>query len=261
MADDREQRWESGEYQHHAGFVPVLGGPVLDLLDPKIGEHILDLGCGDGALTEQLAARGARVVGIDASPDFITSARARGLDARLGDGQALSFIGDFDAVFSNAALHWMLAPDATILGVARSLKPGGRFVAECGGYGNVSRIRDALHQVLRDRGLDPVKLDPWYFPTPEEYQARLEAAGFQVDSIALIPRPTPLPTDMAGWLTTFAQSFLRAVPEEDRLSAIAATLELLRPYLQDRDGNWTADYVRLRFKARLAIPVLSGSKS
>ena len=254
MADQPAQRWESRGYQKHAGFVPVLGLPVLDLLAPQAGETVLDLGCGDGVLTEQLVARGARVTGVDASPEFVAAARARGLDARLANGQALPFSAEFDAVFSNAALHWMPDADAVINGVARALKPGGRFVAEFGGAGNVDRIRQALHQVLQDRGFDPLSLDPWFFPTARDYRARLEAAGFVVDEIALIPRPTPLPTDMAGWLETFGQTFLNVLPPDQRNAAITATLELLRPDLQDENGNWTADYVRLRLKARLVQP-------
>src|SRR5579862_4266048 len=138
-----DQRWDPGRYQETAGFVAVLGEPLLELLAAKPGERILDLGCGDGALTEKIAAV-ASVVAVDASADQIKAARARGLDAHVMDGTKLAFENEFDAVFSNAALHWMRDPDAVIAGVWRALKPGGRFVAECGGAGNVETIVKSL---------------------------------------------------------------------------------------------------------------------
>jgi len=244
-----DQRWDAGGYKHHAGFVPELGMPVVDLLDPQPGERILDLGCGEGTLTERLAALGCAVVGVDASPDFVATAAARGLDARVADAHALPFAAEFDAVFSNAALHWMTRPDAVVAGVARALKPGGRFVGEFGGAGNVRRIVTALESALDRRGFDGRAANPWYFPTPEEYREKLEAAGFTVRSIALIPRPTPLPTDLAGWLATFAQSHLNRVSEAERPALVAEVLESVAPELRDADGRWTADYVRLRFSA------------
>ena len=182
-----EQRWDPARYQQNAGFVAVLGAPLLDLLAPLAGERILDLGCGDGALTLKIAET-ASVLGVDFSADQIRGARARGLDARVADGNRLDFNDEFDAVFSNAALHWMRDPDGVIAGVWRALKPGGRFVAECGGAGNVASIMAALVAALDRRGIDGKAAVPWYFPAPEEYRARLERRGFQVESIALIPR-------------------------------------------------------------------------
>lgn len=250
MSTSREQRWKVDNYQQHTGFVPVLGAPVLQLLAPQPGERILDLGCGDGALTEKLAAAGALVVGVDASEDMIEGAKARGLDARLMNGTALDFEQAFDAVFSNAALHWMLDPDAVIAGVHRALEPGGRFVGEFGGHGNVAAITVAILAVLDKRGIDGSAVSPWYFPTTDTYRARLETHGFEVGSIELIPRPTPLPTDMEGWLGTMAGPFFAALDADDRGAALAETVRLLQPCLRDDQGNWTADYVRLRFAAR-----------
>lgn len=245
------QHWDPQRYNRNAGFVAELGSPLIDLLRPEAGERILDLGCGEGALTEKLAASGARVVGVDASAEQIEAARRRGLDARVMNGEALTFDGEFDAVMSNAALHWMLEPDAVLGGVARALKPGGRFVGEMGGAGNVAAIVRAVSAALEARGIDSRAANPWYFPTPEEYTARLEAAGFEVLSIGLIPRPTPLPGDMAGWLETFCESFIRRVPEAEQPAFLAEVTEALRPVLCDAAGDWTADYVRLRFVARL----------
>lgn len=172
--------------------------PVVEWLNPQAGERILDLGCGDGALTLKLKALGCEVVGVDSSPELVHVAQALGLDARLMDGQNLQFKAEFDAVLTNAALHWMKQPDAVIQGVGQALKPGGRFVGEFGGQGNVSAIETALHTVLKQRGIDAEPLNPWYFPTVEDYQSRLEANGFSVNDIKLIPRPTPLPTDLRG---------------------------------------------------------------
>jgi SAM-dependent methyltransferase len=226
--------------------------PVLELLAPQAGERVLDLGCGDGALTAELVARGCRVVGVDGSTAQVAAAQARGLDAHVVDGEHLTFAGEFDAVFSNAALHWMKRVDDVLDGVRRALVPGGRFVGELGGHGCVAKIRAALVVALARRGIDGAAYDPWYFPTVEEYRGRLEAHGFTVGSIALIPRPTPLPGELAGWLETFAESFMVALPPGDRPALLDEVSAALRPELCDRDGQWTADYVRLRFAARLA---------
>lgn len=245
------QTWAAERYAANARFVADLGAPVVALLDPTPGERILDLGCGDGALTERLAAAGCEVVGVDGAPGMVAAARARGLDARVMDGEALTFAREFDAVFSNAALHWMTRPDAVIEGVTRALRPGGRFVGEFGGHGNVAAITVALVAVLERRGVDGRDAIPWYFPTAGAYRARLEAHGFEVASIELIPRPTPLPTDMAGWLETFAEAFLDRLDRSERAAARDEVLALLGPCLCDERGRWTADYVRLRFAARL----------
>ena len=192
---------------------------------------------------------GCTVVGVDASANLIEAARARGLDARVIDGERLAFAGEFDAVFSNAALHWMKRADDVIDGVWRALKPGGRFVAEFGGHGCVAKLVSALSAALARRGIDGERVNPWYFPTVEDYRQRLAARGFGIAWIALIPRPTPLPGDVAGWLETFALSFSGALPEKDRPNFLAEVQEALRPQLCDAAGNWTADYVRLRFAA------------
>ena len=243
------QAWSSETYAENGRFVADLGMPVVEWLNPQAGERILDLGCGDGALTLKLKALGCEVVGVDSSPELVHVAQALGLDARLMDGQNLQFKAEFDAVLTNAALHWMKQPDAVIQGVGQALKPGGRFVGEFGGQGNVSAIETTLHTVLKQRGIDAEPLNPWYFPTVEDYQSRLEANGFSVNDIKLIPRPTQLPTDLRGWLITFANPFINAIETADRDAFLADVIAMLKPTLCDASGQWTADYVRLRFSA------------
>jgi trans-aconitate methyltransferase len=247
------QQWNSSRYGKNARFVSDLGEPVVDLLNPQAGERILDLACGDGALTEKIIGMGAKVVGVDGSSDMISAAQKRGIDARVSDAYHLDFDSEFDAVFSNAALHWMKRdPDAVIQGVRRALRPGGRFVGEMGGQGNVAAITVALCATIEKLGAkDSAAMIPWYFPPPDEYRQRLERAGFHVDYIELIPRPTPLPTGMRGWLETFAIPFTNSLPRETRAEFLDKVTERLRPVLCDASGYWTADYVRLRFLARL----------
>jgi SAM-dependent methyltransferase len=244
------QTWDPERYARNARFVADLGAPVLELLTARAGERILDLGCGDGALTIKLAAMGCCVVGVDGSAAQIDAAKKLGLDARVMDGEQLRFEDEFDAVFSNAALHWMRNPDKVIAGIHRALRPDGRFVAECGGYGCVATIKHALVAALNRRGIDGEAASPWYFPTVEDYSQRLANGGFAPTYIALIPRPTPLPGDVTGWLETFAESFTRPLPAGEHPAFLAEVQEALRPALCDADGKWTADYVRLRFSAR-----------
>jgi trans-aconitate methyltransferase len=246
---DTHTRWDPQQYAAHARFVSDLGMPVVALLAPQPGECILDLGCGDGALTRKLQELGCAVVGVDSSPEMIQAAQALGLSAYRMNGHELPFVGEFDAVFTNAALHWMRQPDAVLDGVWRALKPGGRFVGECGGYGNTATVIAALDAALARRGLDAQRFNPWFFPTAAAYRQRLEAHGFLVDTMTLFPRPTPLSGDLTEWLSTFAQAFLTAVPVSQRTAVLAEVREHCRPTLCDEAGNWTVDYVRLRFAA------------
>lgn len=247
---DPGQRWSADAYARNGRFVADLGASLLEWLQPRPGERVLDLGCGDGVLTQRLIDAGCAVVGVDASPELVAAARERGIDARLVDGQVLGFRNEFDAVFSNAALHWMKRdPGAVTAGVHAALRRGGRFVAEMGGAGNVAAIRNALHAALMRRMLDPNEADPWYFPTIEEYRAHLAAAGFEVERIESYARPTPLPGDVTSWITTFAQPFLDLVAADQRATLIEEVRETLKPRLCRENGQWVADYVRLRFIA------------
>src|SRR5260370_23261956 len=241
MNVDAKQSWDPDSYARNARFVSDLGAPVVELLAPKPGERILDLGCGDGALTAKLVALGCGGVGIEGSAAQVEAARRIGLDARVGDGNRLSCDAELDAVFSNAAIHWMNRPDDVIAGVSRALKAGGRFVGEFGGYGCVEKIERALIAALARRGIDGEKLNPWYFPTVEDYSSRLIRRGFAVRYIALIPRPTPLPTEINGWLETFAQSFTAPLPKSDRDGFIDEARETLCPQPCYGDGQRFAD--------------------
>ncbi len=247
------QVWKADRYAANAPYVPALGQAVLDLLNVQPGERILDLGCGNGILTEKIVALGAEVIGVDSSPDMVQAAKSRGLDARVANAYHLDFHREFDAVFSNAALHWMKDdPDAVIAGVSRALKPKGRFVGEMGGHGNVAAITVALLSTLERRNVaNPASLIPWYYPTVNTYRAKLEAGGFFVTYLELIPRPTLLPTGMTAWIETFGMPFIRSLPEKEHEPAIEEVVQRLRPVLCDEQGQWTADYVRLRFMAEL----------
>ncbi|MEM9881106.1 MAG: methyltransferase domain-containing protein [Pseudomonadota bacterium] len=243
--------WNAADYATNARFVADLAGPVLlDLLAAKPGEKILDLGCGDGALTLQIAASGADVIGVDSAADMVEAAHALGVDAHVVDGQALTFSAEFDAVFSNAALHWMTRPEQVASGVFNALKPRGRFVGEFGGFGNIAAIEAGARAVMQRNGymLPPTLTN--YFPTAEDYTALLASAGFVDIDAHLIPRPTPLPTGLKGWLETFGDAKLPGVPKAEHPRLFDEICDFLTPILSTPNGQWFADYMRLRFTAR-----------
>lgn len=243
-----QQTWSAESYACNARFVSDLTSEIVSWLSPGPGMRVLDVGCGDGALTERIAAAGAQVVGIDPSPSFVEAARARGLDVHEMSVTALTFAEQFDAVFSNAVLHWVMEPERAIERMRAALKPQGRLVAEFGGHGNVAAIVTAMRAAARIHSGDGALATPWFYPTAAEYAAMLGGRGFKVVRIGLFPRQTPLPTGMSGWLTTFRAPFFAQFG--DRADAVRdEVVELLRPALCDTVGNWTADYVRLRVEA------------
>ena len=227
------QRWSASDYARNGRFVQELAGPIFGMLGAKPGERILDLGCGDGALTAEIKASGADVLGVDLSDELLAVARMKGLTVRKVDGHALDFVSEFDAVFSNAALHWMRKPHLVIAGVHRALRARGRFVGELGGHGNVAAIATAMRAVGARRDGDPALVAPWFFPTVEEYGRLLTEGGFTVREIELVPRPTLLKTGMEGWLRTFGRSFFDQFPEPERTQVVGEVAELLRPSLCD----------------------------
>ena len=247
------QTWDPVAYGKDGAFVHELAAGVLEWLAPQSGESILDLGCGDGQLTRRIAAAGAVVTAIDASPQMVAAARARGIAADHGPAESLPYPdGSFDAVFSNAVLHWVRGQDEMMHQVRRVLRPGSRFVAEMGGHGNIAAIRVAFAAVLSRHGFATLGDRGNYYPTPEAYTRRLQEHGFTIERMVLFPRPTPLGQGgMDGWLRTFCRGALDGLPEDLREAVVTETSALLAPVLRDEDGRWTADYVRLRFLARV----------
>jgi len=247
-------RWSAADYAKNASFVPRLGDAVLQLLDPKPGELILDVGCGDGVLTERIVEAGASVIGLDSSEEMVEAARARGIDAFVADAEDMDVerFGAFDAVFSNAALHWMLDPDAVACGIFKALRDGGRFVGEMGGEGNLATLRQALRDELTGRGYKMPEKDPAWYAGVEEFTRLYVTSGFSDVHAELIPRPTPLPGGAAEWVKTFRAGVMDVamVPEWERDDIAAAVEARVAPVLQQPDGSWNADYVRLRFSMR-----------
>ncbi|GGK68033.1 methyltransferase type 11 [Sphaerisporangium melleum] len=246
-------RWNARAYDSSFGYVSPQGAPLIELLDPRPGERVLDLGCGTGVLSAEIAARGTTVLGVDGSATMIEVARAHHpeLDFLVGDGAAFTVPMTFDAVFSNAALHWMgRDPDGVIQCVRNALVPGGRFVAEMGGAGNCAALTSAMLTAWREYGLPEPEL-PWYFPSPAEYALRLEKGGFTVRLLEYFDRPTPLdecPGGAADWVRMFAGSLLDMVPPATAEPLLRRVNELAAPALR-RESGWMADYVRLRFAA------------
>ncbi len=255
MTVNPSSRWSALDYANNAAFVPALGEAALALLAPQPGELILDLGCGDGKLTKRIEEFGAKAIGLDASPEMVEAARARGVDAFLADAQALDLaqqslrFGCFDAAFSNAALHWMLDPAAVARGVFSVLRNGGRFAGEMGGSGNLALIRAGLREELVARGYAVPAEDPQWYPSVEAFSELYADAGFGEVQASLIPRVTPLPAGVAGWVLTFRGGWLdvAGVAPADKLAVAQAVEARLAPRLRREDGSWFADYVRLRF--------------
>lgn len=247
-----KNQWNSSLYENEHAFVWQHGESLIELLSPQPGERILDLGCGTGQLTQQLAIAGAKVIGLDSAATMIEQAKQNypQLEFTIADARSFQTDQPFDAVFSNAALHWIPEPDAVIDRVYQALKPGGRFVAEFGGRGNVQAIVQAISTALVTTNSVAKPSDYWYFPSVGEYATRLEQRGFDVNYAVLFDRPTLLNGDagIANWLRMFASRFLEGLSNQQRSFIIQSVEDTLRPTYY-RNGNWTANYRRLRVVA------------
>ena len=248
------RQWNAGLYQQSCGFVWQLGRDVLGLLEPQAGERILDVGCGTGQLTAEIARSGAGVTGIDRSAAMIEQARGNfpTVDFRVEDVRELRYEGEFDAVFSNAVLHWVQPAAAAVAAMARALKPGGRLAVELGGRGNIAEIVGAAEGAWREMGAGQAPESPWYYPGVAEYASLLERHGLEVTFAILFDRPTPLEGGAAGlgrWIEMFGSHWTAGLADEQRAAFVHAAERIAAPKLL-RDGTWTADYRRLRVVAR-----------
>jgi trans-aconitate methyltransferase len=243
--------WNPSAYQEKGSFVPALGEPLLGLLKPKPGMRVLDLGCGDGTLSLKIMAAGATLIGIDASADMVEAAQEKGIDAHFIDAHELRFQDAFDAVFSNAALHWMTEnPAKVVQNVFNALKPGGIFVGEMGGEGNIAEILSCQRMYLEPLGIDLDTISPKFFPSEQMYSTLLQEAGFTVKQMELFKRPTPLPAGVSGWLEVFSRKVLNALPPEQVTGFLQQVENCTKPTLYSEEHGWQADYVRLRFVAQ-----------
>ncbi len=247
--------WNPSLYQSSHAFVWEYGKELVGLLAPKAGERILDIGCGTGQLTAEIARAGAEVVGIDSSPAMIDQARGNfpDLQFEVADVSVIAYREQFDAVFSNAVLHWVREADAAASAIARALKPGGRFVAEFGGRGNTRALLDAVYRSMEELGIaEPEKHNPWFYPAIGEYAALLERHGIEVNFAALFDRPTALEgaeRGLANWLGMFCARLTAAVPDEQREKFERLVERHAAPQLW-REGKWWIDYRRLRVVGR-----------
>ncbi len=245
------QHWNAGLYDDKHAFVWQYGASLLEVLAAKPGERILDLGCGTGHLTAQMAKSGAAVIGLDHSVEMLEKARSAYpvLQFVQGDARDFKFPDPFDAIFSNAVLHWIQPPEAVVHCVRNALRPGGRFVAEFGGRGNVVGVLAVLSETAKRMGLTP-DLPQSYFPSLSEYATLLEGAGLEVHSALLFDRPTPLQgaNGLRDWVKMFRGQTLESIPVKRREEFLVAVEEAARTELF-RDGEWVADYRRLRITA------------
>lgn len=245
--------WDGTFYKNSCSFVSEFGEELLTWLDPDPGERILDVGCGTGELTAKISRRSGHVIGLDPSGDMLAEAREEypGITFIEADIRRYEVDEPFDAIFSNAVMHWISDHDAVLRSVRRNLKEGGRFVAEFGASGNIRSIREVLYETLRQKGYNPEERDPWYFPEPDKYVDKLEDGGFSVEEWTAFDRPTKMVGDegLRLWLLMFAERFLEPLTDVERNDVIDEIVSRLRGRLFN-EGEWVLDYRRLRFRAR-----------
>jgi 2-isopropylmalate synthase len=245
---EETNQWNPKTYNKHTAFVSQLALPVVDLLEPKDGENILDIGCGDGTLAVEIEHRGAKVIGVDMSAEMVEACRDNGIEAYVGSVTDLHYDSQFDSVFSNAVLHWVKDARGAVKNMAKSLKVGGRFVCEFGGEGNAYHLVSAMEEVFAKHSEFGVFNNPWYFPSVEEYRILLESEGFSVEYIEIIPRPTHM-DDIGNWLDIFANGVTSHLTTEQYIAFKKEVIEILKPIIYSEEEGWMLDYKRLRVKA------------
>jgi len=241
-------QWNPKTYNKHTAFVSQLALPVVDLLNPKEGEQILDVGCGDGTLAVEMEHRGAKVIGVDMSTEMVEACRYNSIEAYVGSVTALPYKHEFDAVFSNAMLHWVKDARGAVQNIAKALKVGGRFVCEFGGEGNAYHLVSAMQEVFTHHPEFGVFDNPWYFPSVEAYTILLESEGFDVQYIEIIPRPTPM-DDISNWLDIFANGVTSHLSHEEYAVFKKEAIAILKTTIYSEKEGWMLDYKRLRVKA------------
>lgn len=246
-------KWDSQLYDKRHGFVAEYGKGLLAFIPENPEQAILDIGCGTGALTAQLAALCGRVVGVDSSQAMIEQARARfgGIDFRVCDALALPFRGEFDVVFSNAVFHWIGDHKTLLSGIRRALRPGGVLVCEFGARGNVAAIEGAFARACG--GLGMAYASKFNFPSRDAFGKLLSREGFVIDHIEDYDRPTPLSDGahgLANWTRQFFADELADMPQDVQAKVIRQVEEETRRMLWN-GGQWVADYRRLRAIAHL----------
>lgn len=243
------QKWDAGEYNKHASFVASFGSNLIDNLNPSVHKNVLDLGCGDGELAEKIKSMGINVVGIDSSQEMVQATNDRGITAYVMDGHNIHFDTQFDAVFSNAVLHWLTQPEKVLAGINNVLRPNGTFIAEFGGAGNIQALLDAMQETFKEQPTFGKFKHPWYFPSLESYTDLLLEHGFRVDNIELFKRPTPLKSGVEKWLQIFANGIIHQLTSEQKEIFFESVINKLTPVLYSEETGWVADYVRLRLIA------------
>lgn len=242
--------WNANLYDGNHSFVSKYGSDLIELLAPKKGESILDLGCGTGDLAKKLFDAGVNLVGVDYSPNMILEAKSKypAINFNVADATNLEFNHEFDGVFSNATLHWVKPPQQALHSIYKSLIKGGRFVAEFGGKGNVQTITDEIVRQIKQSGIDyNMEQFPWYYPSIGEYTSLMEKVGFRVTFAQHFDRPTPLEGEngLKNWIEMFGSPLFQGVPEDKKDYIINKIEDQLKEVLY-KDGKWIADYKRIR---------------
>ena len=246
-------KWNSSKYKNHANFVSDMAVDLIEVLNPKKDETILDLGCGDGTLAIQIKQNCKSIVAVDLSTDMVEKTKSLGIKAYVMNATNLDFENKFDAVFSNAVLHWVKQSKLAVQNINKVLKPNGRFIAEFGGCKNINTIVEAIQEVFSQNKDFGTFNNPWYFPTKKEYKNILEQNGFEVKDINLTTRPTPI-DDISNWLSIFANGIISHLNKEQKETFLSQTKYILENKLYSKENGWVLDYVRIRVEAKKTKP-------